>query len=176
LRIARIAAAFVLASGLSAGMADAHVELAAQSAVAGSDFTAVFRVEHGCGNDATTAMRIRLDDRIVSVTPVAKPGWTAQVTQASANPTGGAAPGARREVSWTGGTIPAHSPGEFQMRVKLPDAPLGAVIYFPVVQECGSATVRWIETPLPGESLESLDHPAPFVTLTNGPTSPGNAR
>ena len=172
MRLARIAAVLALAVSCGAGAVHAHVALAVQSAPAGSDFRAVFTVEHGCGNAATTALRIRLDDKIVSATPVAKKGWTAQVTQAAAPPTAARPPQMPREASWTGGSVPAHSPDEFTLLVRLPDAPSGTVIYFPVVQECGTTAVRWIEVPLPGEEPGSLDQPAPFVTLTNGSSPP----
>jgi len=79
-------------------------------------------------------------------------------------------------VSWTDGKIPAVFPDQFSLLVKLPDAPAGTIIYFPVVQECGTTVVRWIELPLAGEKPESLDQPAPSVTLTSAISTRSNAR
>jgi uncharacterized protein YcnI len=162
--------------GVCAGSAaSAHIELGAETAAAGSDLRAVFGVEHGCGSAATTTIRIRLDNRIVSARPMAKPGWTVNVTRETVKQKDGSSLQVPREIAWTGGSIPGDFYDEFLMLVTLPDAPVGTVIYFPVVQECGSTIVRWIEMPLAGEDPDSLDHPAPSVTLTNGKAAPHDA-
>ncbi len=41
----------------------------------------------------------------------------------------------------------------------------GAMLYFPVVQECATKTERWIEIPAAGQDPESLEGPAPGVRL-----------
>ena len=173
-RIVCTAVLFGLAAACAPAPAAAHIALEVQTAPAASDYRAVFMVEHGCGNDPTTAIRVRLDDRIVSATPIAKDGWTAQVAQVTAYQTGNTRP--PREVSWTGGRLPAFFPDQFTLLVKLPDAPPGTTLYFPVLQECGTTVVRWIELPLAGEKPEALDQPAPFVTLTNAIPVRSNAR
>jgi uncharacterized protein YcnI len=171
MRATSLAPALALAGILASGIAEAHVVLGTKSAAAGSDFRAVFTVEHGCGNEPTTAIRIRLDDRIVSAKAVDKPGW-----KTGASSAGDSSPAVPREVSWTGGSLPTHTSATFVIDVRLPAAQPGTVIYFPLVQECGRASVRWIETPLPGERPDSMEYPAPFVTLTNASSSPGATR
>jgi periplasmic copper chaperone A len=133
----------------------------------------VFNVEHGCGNEPTTAIRIRLDERIVSAKAIEKPGWQVQLTGVPSG--GGGCAAMPRGVSWTGGSLPARSSATFAIDVRLPSGQPGTVIYFPLVQECGRVSVRWIETPLPGERPDSLEYPAPFVTLTNALSSSGAA-
>jgi uncharacterized protein YcnI len=166
MRIAGIPFLF-LACGLG-GIASAHVEIAPDTGAPGADLRAVFGVEHGCSGAATTAIRVRLDDRIVSARPMAKPGWTVQVVHQTVTRPDGTSLQVPREIDWTGGSIPGDFYDEFVMLVELPDAAPGTVIYFPTIQECGATTVRWIEMPLAGEAPESLDYPAPSVTLSDG--------
>ena len=52
------------------------------------------------------------------------------------------------------------------LRVRLPDGAPGTVIRFPVVQECVEGLHRWIEVPAEGQDPDSVEEPAPFVTLT----------
>ena len=174
MRLARFVTALALTFSCSFD-ANAHVELAKRTALPGSAFQAVFNVGHGCAGAATTAIHIRLDDRIVSATPVAQSGWKLEVATAAVKQADGTQRDVPREISWTGGQLDAKAKGQFSMTVQLPPAPSGTAIYFPVVQECGSAVVRWIETPLKDEKPEALGEPAPFVTLTNEP-APDTAR
>jgi len=53
---------------------------------------------------------------------------------------------------------------------KLPDKP-GAVIYFPVIQQCAKGESRWIEIPAQGQTGEDLKRPAPALIL--GPKQAG---
>ena len=175
LGIARTGPLVMLTLAFSSGGAYAHVELMQRSAAAGSDFRAVFAIDHGCAGQPTTAIRIRLDERIVAARAMEKAGWTVQTTTVTVKGKDGSATQVPREIVWSGGRIPGFFLDQFQMVVTLPAAAAGTVIYFPVVQECGGTVVRWIETPLPGENPESLDLPAPFVTLINGKSSAPNA-
>jgi uncharacterized protein YcnI len=176
LRPARLAAFAALIALSQTGVSHAHVELLRRTAAAGSEFRAVFTVGHGCAGAPTTALHIRLDERIVSATPMSKPGWTLQVKTAAVKQADGSTRQVPREINWTGGNLAADTTAAFAVVVKLPAAPAGTVIYFPIVQECGRTAVRWIETPLEDEDPESLDQPAPFVTLTDGPAAPADAR
>ena len=55
---------------------------------------------------------------------------------------------------------------EFVFRARLPDGKAGAVVYFPVVQECEAGIHRWIEIPAEGRSADDYEEPAPGVRLT----------
>ncbi|MCC6982343.1 MAG: DUF1775 domain-containing protein [Bauldia sp.] len=160
-----LACGLALAGAALASGASAHVELAQDEAPAGSMLRAVFEVEHGCEEAATTALRILVDDRLALAEPQPKRGWTVEEV-ARDQPQDPGMPHFSREIRWVGGTLPAFDLGEFVLIVQLPPGESGTVIYFPIVQECGAAVLRWIETPLPGEDPESLLEPAPFVTLT----------
>ena len=45
------------------------------------------------------------------------------------------------------------------------DLTAGDTLYFPVVQQCASATDRWIEIPAAGQDPEALELPAPALKL-----------
>ena len=163
----RLAWLALFAVAATAAHAHIDIDIGAGEAAPGSDLRVAFAVSHGCGDASTTAIRIRLDPRIVSARPMAKPGWDVKVTRETAKQKDGTSLQVPREVSWTGGAIPGDFYDEFVMLVTIPDAPLGTLVYFPVVQECGAIVVRWIEMPLAGEDPDTLGHPAPFVTLTD---------
>ncbi len=157
------AGAVGLAWGIAATGALAHVSLSQTAAPAGAEFRAEFSVGHGCGNEATTALRVLVDSRLTEAEAEAKEGWVLEVAEHDAAET--QSPSFSREIRWTGGTVPAHATENFVVVVRMPEAEAGTLIFFPIVQECGAAVHRWIETPLPGERSEDLDEPAPFVTL-----------
>jgi uncharacterized protein YcnI len=163
--IARILAMLTLSFAVVSG-AQAHVTLGQTSAPANSNFRAVFGIEHGCSGQPTTAIRIRLDERITEARPMPKPGWKVEVVHATRKRPDGSTLTAPTEIAWSGGSLPADFYDEFLVLVKLPKADVGTVLYFPVVQECGGISTRWIETPLSGEDPDTLSNPAPSVTLT----------
>jgi uncharacterized protein YcnI len=70
-----------------------------------------------------------------------------------------------QEIAWTGGNLPDHFYDEFVFRVRVTNFAPGTKIYLPVVQECDSATERWIEIPEPGKSEDDYEHPAPGFTI-----------
>jgi len=150
-----------------AGSATAHVTLETQTAVAGSYYKAVFRVPHGCDGAATTRIRVQMPEGAVSVKPMPKPGWQVSVVRAAlAVPIKGdhaTITEAVREVAWEGGALPDENFDEFAVMLKLPDTP--GKIFFPVLQDCGAKTVRWIELPGADQGAR-LRTPAPNLVLT----------
>ena len=157
---------FLLA--ISVGPAAAHVLLETRQAPAGSYFKAVLQVPHGCAGSATTALRVRIPAGVVSVKPQPKPGWKLAVVKEKLNPPvdnghGGKITETVREVIWSGGNLQDDFFDSFVMISRLPEQ--GEVLYFPVVQECQKGLTRWIETPVAGQSLSDLKHPAPELKL-----------
>ena len=114
-------------------------------------------------------MRVRIPDGVIAVKPMPKPGWElATKIEPYAEPAeyfGETLTEGVREISWTGGSLPDAWYDEFVFRARLPDAPAGTVLYFPVVQECATGVHRWIEIPAEGKSAEDYEEPAPGVTL-----------
>lgn len=163
------AAAGVLCAAL-AGPAFAHISFETREAPAGSTYTAVLNIEHGCEGSPTTTIRIRIPDGVFLVEPSSTPGWTLDtVTGPYAEPiqhleetlTEGV-----REVVWSGGSLPEGEHAEFVFEAQLPQGELGDVIRFPIVQECEEGVHRWIEIPAEDQSAGDLEEPAPSVTLT----------
>jgi uncharacterized protein YcnI len=151
-----------------AGVASAHITLETQKAPAGSYYKAVLRVPHSCEGAATTAIRVQIPDGVVDVKPMPKPGWQLNVVKAKlAQPftmEGMTITEGVKEVAWTGGTLPDDDYDEFVLHLKLPDKQ-GARVFFPTIQECDKAVVRWIEVPAIGKKDDDYKAPAPGLTL-----------
>ena len=133
------------------GAAGAHIVADPGRAEAGAYQAVVFRVGHGCGEAATTALRIEIPTEMASARPQPKPGWTLEIERRD---------GKVSAVTWRG-DLPADQFDEFAMLFKLPDQP--ATLYFPTVQSCGADESQWTEIPSAGERAS---HPAPALVVT----------
>jgi uncharacterized protein YcnI len=141
---------------LAVSFASAHVTLEQQEAPVGSTYKGVMRVPHGCEGAATTSIRMRIPEGVISVKPMPKPGWQLNIvsgkyskphTSRGAKVTEGVT-----ELSWSGGKLPDAYYDEFVFTSVLADElDPGKTIYFPVVQECEKGIHRWIEIPKDGE-------------------------
>jgi uncharacterized protein YcnI len=162
------------AAVLSTTPARAHVELESDQAPAGSSYKAVLMVPHGCAGSPTVALRVQIPDGVVGSKPMPKAGWTVTtVVKKLAKPIereGSMITEDVREIAWSGGNLPDNFYDEFVFVAALPDQP-GAVLHFPVIQECAKGTVRWIDIPAPGQSEDDVKAPAPSLTL--GPKRSG---
>ncbi|HRO11864.1 MAG TPA: DUF1775 domain-containing protein [Amaricoccus sp.] len=161
-----LAAALAVAA---AGAAQAHVSLETREAPVGTTYKAVLRVPHGCEGEATKTIRVRIPEGMFAVKPMPKAGWTLEtVTGPYAKPYkqhGSELTEGVVEVSWTG-ELPDAFYDEFVLRGTLAgDLAPGTTLFFPVVQECADKTERWIEIPASGQDPDSLEYPAPGVTL-----------
>ncbi|CAN5861818.1 YcnI family protein [soil metagenome] len=136
----------------------AHVSVDPGEAKAGAYHVLRFRVGHGCGNAATTALRIETPPGLASARPQPKPGWTLTIEKDGEQVSA---------VVWRG-ELPADQFDEFAVLAKLPADP--GVLYFPTVQTCGADESQWTQIPDPGET--GLNHPAPALrVLPAGPDS-----
>jgi len=173
MRIMLLAAALG-AAALSATPARAHVELETDQAPAGSSYKAVLMVPHGCTGSPTVALRVQIPDGVVGAKPMPKPGWTVTtVVGKLAKPVereGTTITEDVREIDWSGGNLPDGFYDEFVFVASLPDQP-GAVLHFPVIQQCAKGTVRWIDIPAAGQTEDDVKAPAPALTL--GPKRAG---
>jgi periplasmic copper chaperone A len=170
-RRAALAAALL---SLAGGAASAHVTLETEQAPAGSTYKAVLRVGHGCEGKPTTAVRVKIPEGVIAVKPMPKPGWQLATVKGKYEQTydyyGTPLSEGVTEIAWTGGDLPDEWYDEFAFRGQLAGAVPGAVVYFPVVQECTDGAVhRWIEIPEPGRSAEDYEEPAPGVTVVEKP-------
>lgn len=163
-------AAAVLGCPLAAGLALAHTTIELKEAPVGSTQKIVFRVPHGCDGSPTLKVRVQVPGGVVGVKPMPKSGWELETVVGKLDTPykdhGKEITEGIREVVWTGKLLDAHY-DEFVIRGGLSADQLkpGAVLYFPVVQECEKGAERWIEIPAAGKSSDDLEMPAPGIKL-----------
>ena len=159
-----------LALALAATAAEAHITLETAAAPVGSTYKAVLRVPHGCGEEATVKLQVKIPEGVIAVKPMPKPGWQIELaTGPYAKPHdsyGTQLTEGVTAITWSGGELPDAYYDEFVFRGSLAaDLTAGDTLYFPVVQQCTSATDRWIEIPAAGQDPEALELPAPALKL-----------
>jgi uncharacterized protein YcnI len=75
-----------------------------------------------------------------------------------------------KEVVWSGGKLPDDFYDEFVVRTFLTNTlKPGAMLYFPVVQECEQGVSRWIDIPADPAHAHDSKSPAPGVKLIAKP-------
>ncbi|WP_425904777.1 YcnI family protein [Nitrobacter sp. TKz-YC02] len=161
------------AAMISCNAALAHVTVQPADAPADSYAHLTFTVPHGCNGSATTALRIKLPDGILSAKPQMKPGWNVEIKSRKLDtpaqgPHGKTVTDVVEEVTWRGGPLPDNLYDTFGLVVRLPDK-TGQSLYFPAVQECEQGDQRWIEIPQVGRTSEKLRTPAPVIRLKAAP-------
>lgn len=150
----------------------AHITLETRQAPLGSSYKAVVRVPHGCDGTATTAIRIKIPEGVVSIKPMPKPGWSIELKKDKYAKTHDAAENAKVsegvvEIAWSGGKLPDSYYDEFVFRGYLAgDLEPGKPLYFPIVQECEKGVHRWIEIPAAGKSTDDYPEPAAELMIT----------
>ncbi|MCX7304059.1 MAG: YcnI family protein [Hyphomicrobiales bacterium] len=155
----------------AAGPALAHVTLEKSEAPVGSAYKAVFRVPHGCDGSPTNVVRVQVPEGVISVKPMPKAGWTLEKVRGpyakSYDYYGTPTSEGVKEIVWKGGNLGDDEYDEFVLRGFLtPDLKVGAMLYFPVVQECAEGKAeRWIEVPADGQTSDDLELPAPGIKL-----------
>lgn len=145
-------------SACAAAPALAHIVADPAAAPGGAYQVIRFRVGHGCGEAATTALRVETPAGLAQARPQPKPGWALSIAR---EPAAGGGEGRVAAVTWRG-ELPADQFDEFALLVKLPETP--GPLYFPTVQTCGGEEAQWTEIPEAGET--GLSHPAPAVQVT----------
>ncbi len=149
--------------------ANAHVTLEKSEAPVGATHKAVLRVPHGCEGEATLKVRVQIPEGMIAVKPMPKADWALETVTGtyarSYDYHGAEMTEGVTEIAWTGALLDAHY-DEFVFRGTLTDGlEPGTVLYFPTVQECATKVERWIEIPAAGQDPDSLQFPAPGVTL-----------
>jgi len=146
--------------------ATAHVVLEQATTPAGSSTRAVLRVGHGCDGAATTALRVRIPSGFAGVKPMPKPGWLLTLRREKlAQPYsshGKTVTEDVSEVTWTAATpadaLPDAWYDEFVLRGTAPAQ--AGLLWFKVLQSCGSASLDWAEVPAAGSAVTGLKAPA----------------
>ena len=165
-------ASFAAACALCLGNPSfAHVVLQDSAAAAGSSYRAAFQVGHGCGDEATTAMRITLPAGFNGAQPMPKAGWTVS-TKIGPLPVPYESHGQKTtqgvlEISWTANgpehALPAAYYDEFVLRGTTPAKP--GPLWFKVLQSCAQGANDWAEVPASGTSTKGLKSPAALLEV-----------
>ena len=165
--------ACLLATGAATltGIASAHLSLENQAAPAGSNYKAVFKVGHGCGDSATRQIAVDMPRGVRAARPMPKPGWTLEVQREPL-----AQPYTRHgrtisedvvRVTWTAKTkddvLPNAHYDEFVLVAQLPDK--AGPVYWPVRQVCEEGRNDWVEIPTSSQKLSDLKAPAVLLDV-----------
>lgn len=145
----------------------AHIVLQVKGAQVGATYRAVLVVGHGCGDEATTGVRVQVPEGFYNVKPLPKAGWTrATVTgpyETSFLNHGTEITEGVKEITWSGGSLPNDFFDEFTFRGTFgAELEEGSTFYFPVIQTCGTLEDAWIDQ----SSDDAVEFPAPSVTLS----------
>ena len=148
----------------------AHVTLEQREATIGAPVKLTFRVPHGCGDQPTLKVRVRVPDGVIAVKPMPKAGWSLEAVKGNYAKTYEFFHGAKLsegvvEIAWTGKLPDAYYDEFIVSGFVASDLKAGTRLYFPVVQECEQGSHRWIEIPAPGQSGHDLKEPAPGLDL-----------
>lgn len=154
-----------LAVSLAATPAFAHVTFETQEAQIGQTYKAVLRIPHGCGTEATNAVRIQIPEGFYNVKPMPKAGWTLETVTGpyaqSYDNHGTAMTEGVTEIVWKDGNLPNEWYDEFIFRGTFAGTLEPGKFYFPAIQECAGGEEAWID--VTGD--ENADMPAPSVEL-----------
>lgn len=169
-----VAGMSVVAVGLFAGIADAHVTVSPNTATKGGYATLNFKVPNERDNASTTKLEVDFPEAypFASISVQPKAGWTYKVDKAKlATPISNHGQQVDERVSritWTAGTDSAIKPGEFDV-FPVSAGPLPTTtdsLTFKALQTYSNGeVVRWIEEAAPG--AEEPKNPAPKLTLTD---------
>ncbi|MHA6692055.1 YcnI family copper-binding membrane protein [Devosia sp. A449] len=145
----------------------AHIVLQVKEAQVAAGYRAVLVVGHGCGEEATTGLRVQVPEGFYNVKPLPKAGWTIEtVTGPYETPFlnhGTEITEGVMEISWSGGSLPNDFFDEFTFRGTFgANLEADSAFYFPVIQTCGVLEDAWIDQS--GE--DDVEYPAPSVTLS----------
>lgn len=156
---------------LMAAPASAHVTVTPSTTAAGAYTVLTFSAGHGCDGSPTTSIAIDLPEEIYAVTPTRNPFWTVEkvmerldepITDAHGNQVTERV----AQVVYSARTpLPDGQRDSFELSLQLPDAE-GETLAFPVVQECQQGENPWTQVASDDQDPESLDFPAPLVTVT----------
>lgn len=155
--------------------AAAHVTLITRESAPGS-YRGVLQINHGCGTEATTEVRVRIPEGAVAVKPMPKPGWSVEIIKGpyakAAQLHGHSLTEGGREIVWSKGTLPDDQYDEFTFVGTITPDVAGTTLYFPVVQRCANGELRWTDVPAPGQSARDLKAPAPALWIVPTATAP----
>lgn len=181
-RAAVIGAVSVLLFGIGAGVASAHVTVNPNTAAAGSYAKLTFRVPTESATASTVALTVSLptDHPFPNVSLMPVPGWTASMHTVPLNPpvTEGTfdLTEATDSVTWKADDGVGAKPGEFmEFAISVGPVPDVQSMVFPAKQTYSDGSVVAWDQVASGNAHDTLDHPAPTLTITPAGAAAGTA-
>jgi uncharacterized protein YcnI len=161
----------LFSSSIFVCLAHAHIVLTDQLAVAGSYYKGALRVGHGCGDEPTTAIIVKIPAGFEGAKPQPKFGWTLSIKKESLskpyNSHGKTLTEDVVEIKWQASSkdfyLPNEQFDEFSFFTLLP-AKAGPY-WISVIQECTKGVNDWSELPVSGTSTKGLKSPAALLEL-----------
>lgn len=153
------------------GSASAHVSATPTETAAGAYTLVTFAVGHGCEGSSTTSLTITLPKELNEATPTVNPNWTISTATQKLDPPLTVANGSKisertESITYTAKTpLADHERDTFTLSLQLPDA-AGTTLNFPTLQTCETGQTDWKEIPAAGADHDSVDAPAPSITIT----------
>ncbi len=125
----------------------AHASTTPTSVRVGSTATVGFLIKHGCGQQPTIKVALRMPSGVTNIRAVPTGAWTASVTG--------------QVVTFTGGNLPSPAKGTFSVRATFP-ATVG-IIAVPLIQTCPKGENAWLQVPVSGQPVP--EYPIPQLRI-----------
>ena len=156
---------------LCIGAAHAHIVLTDQLALAGSYYKGTLRVGHGCGDESTTAIVVKIPAGFEGAKPQPKFGWALSIKKEPLSKPykshGKTITDDVVEIRWEASNkdfyLPNEQFDEFSFFTHLPAKP--GAYWVSVRQECTKGINDWAEVPTSGISTKGLKTPAALLEL-----------
>jgi uncharacterized protein YcnI len=163
--------ALLCSSIICIGASHAHIVLTDQLAMAGSFYKATLRVGHGCGDEPTTAIVVKIPAGFEGATPQPKFGWTLTIKKEPLSKPfkshGKTITEDVVEIKWEANNkdfyLPNEQFDEFSFLTRLPTK--SGPYWICVRQECTKGVNDWAEAPSSGTSTKGLKSPAALLEL-----------
>jgi len=167
----KLISAILLSSFICFGDAHAHIVLTDQLAVSGSYYKATLRVGHGCGDEPTTAIIVKIPAGFEGAKPQPKFGWALTIKKEPLsmpyNSHGKTFTEDVVEIKWEAKNkdfyLLNEQFDEFAFFTRLPAK--SGPHWISVRQECTKGINDWSEVPASGTSTKGLKTPAALLEL-----------
>jgi len=156
---------------LISNLSTAHVVFTDQLALAGSYYKGTLRVGHGCGDESTTAITVKIPAGFEGAKPQPKFGWKLSTKKELLvkpyNSHGKTITEDVVEIRWEAISkdfyLPNEQFDEFSFFTHLPNQP--GPVWVSIKQECVRGVNNWADVPTSGTSTKGIKNPAALLEL-----------
>jgi len=156
---------------LISNLSTAHVVFTDQLALAGSYYKGTLRVGHGCGDESTIAITVKIPAGFEGAKPQPKFGWKLSTKKELLvkpyNSHGKTITEDVVEIRWEAISkdfyLPNEQFDEFSFFTHLPNQP--GPVWVNIKQECVKGVNNWADVPTSGTSTKGIKNPAALLEL-----------